>query len=271
METQYRVAVAYQNAAWDKGSFMLDDIFRKVKQDEIVRRMNLREFLVAFVQRQQRLFLSLQGVNNKVLEGLVSKELNQVDIEREIQSTITNRTKAGALLSEMLENENPNLDSPLNSDLLSKAKVVQRRGLAGGVATIGSNFEWKISLAIVTADCYLHFFDIEDPRVDATSPPDVAFQALMPTVIAPTSDNLALGKSNFSKGWSDPLAPTDSMILAKCVLQGIDETSFTLIEKGGGATTASKMFGKLVDKKVQIRSQGKGEKDDFIAILTTQY
>lgn len=271
METQYRVAVAYQNIAWDKGSFILDDLFQKLKQEEMRRRMNLREFLVAFVQRQQRLFLSLQGVNNSVLEELVGKELNQVEIERDIHNAITNRTKTGTLLSEMRSRESEHLESPLTSDLLSKAKVVERRVPSAGVPTIGGHSDWKISLAIVTADSYLHFFDVDDPRVIVSSPPEVAFQALMPNVILPSSENLVLGKSNFSKGWSDPLTPTDSIVLAKCVLQIIDETSFIIIEKGGGGTAASKMFGKLVDKKVHVRTHAKGDKDDFIAILTTQY
>lgn len=233
--------------------------------------MNLREFLVAFVQRQQRLFLSLQGLNNNILEGLVGMELTQAEIEREMQAAIKGRTSGGNLLSEMREKAMPSLDSPLASDLMSKAKVVERRVQSTGVPNIGSTAEWKVSLVIITADSYLHFFDLDDPRVALSSTPEVAFQVLMPNVNVPTYDNLQLGKQNFSKGWSDTLTPTDSVVLARCLVQLVDETSFVIIEKGGGATTASKMFGKLVDKKVHIRTLEKSDKDDFIAVLTTQY
>lgn len=272
METQYRVAVAYQNAAWEKGRTQLDDLFRKVKEEEILRRMNLREFLVAFVQRQQRLFLSLPSIHNSVLEELVEKEISRDEIERSIQFAIQNQKKESNLLSEIGEKGVGalSLDSPLTSDLLSKAKVVERRSLPGGVSSIGNHAEWKISLAIMTADSYLHFFDLDDPRISSTSTPEAAFQVLMPNVIVPTAENLLLGKSNFSKGWSDTLSPTESIVLAKCILKPVDETSFTIIEKGGGATAASKMFGKLVDKKILVQTQGKAEKDEWMALLTSQ-
>lgn len=271
VEAQYRVAVNYQNVAWDKGSTILDDLFQQVKKDEIQRRMNLREFLVAFVQRQQRLFLNMQGLNNNILEGLVGMKLTQADIEQEMHTAIKCRTAAGSFLSEMREKSMPSLDSPLASDLMSKAKVVERRVLSTGVPNIGSTSDWKVSLAIITADSYLHFFDLDDSRVGSSSPPEVAFQVLMPNVNVPTYDNLQLGKLNFSKGWSDTLTPTDSVVLARCMVQLVDETSFIVIEKGGGATTASKMFGKLVDKRIHVRTMEKSDKDDVIAVLTTQY
>lgn len=198
-------------------------------------------------------------------------ELTQAEIEREMQAAIKGRTSGGNLLSEMREKAMPSLDSPLASDLMSKAKVVERRVQSTGVPNIGSTAEWKVSLVIITADSYLHFFDLDDPRVALSSTPEVAFQVLMPNVNVPTYDNLQLGKQNFSKGWSDTLTPTDSVVLARCLVQLVDETSFVIIEKGGGATTASKMFGKLVDKKVHIRTLEKSDKDDFIAVLTTQY
>jgi hypothetical protein len=230
--------------------------------------MNLREFLVAFVQRQQRLFLSLPNIHNSVLEELVGKNVSREEIERSIHTAIQNTTNEAKLPN---ESGGFSLESPLTSDLLSKAKVVERRGLTTGVSSIGNNSDWKISLAIMTADSYLHFFDLEDPRISSSSTPETAFQILMPNVIVPTAENLLLGKSNFSKGWSDTLTPSESIVLAKCVVQTVEETSFTIIEKGGGATAASKMFGKLVDKKVQVRTQKKGEKDDWMALLTSQY
>jgi hypothetical protein len=228
--------------------------------------MNLREFLVAFVQRQQRLFLSLPSIHNSVLEELVGKGVSRDEIERSIHTNIQNKE-----VDVSPEKGGLSLESPLTSDLLSKAKVVERRGLTAGVSSIGNNSDWKISLAVLTADSYLHFFDLEDPRISSSSTPEAAFQVLMPNVIVPTVENFFLGKLNFSKGWSDTLTPTESIVLAKCILQTVEETSFTIIEKGGGATAASKMFGKLVDKKVQVRTQGKGDKDDWMALLTSQY
>ena len=228
--------------------------------------MNLREFLVAFVQRQQRLFLSLPSIHNAVLEGLVGKETSQDEIERRIRSTIQNKTTE----ADLLPASGPRLQSPLTSDLLSKAKVLERRSLTAGVSSVGNNLDWKVALAVLTVDSYLHFFDLDDPRISPSSTAEAAFQVIMPSVIVPTAENLLLGKSNFSKGWSDSLAPTESIVLAKCIIQSAEENSFTIIERGGGGTAASKMFGKLIDKKILVRTKEKHEKDDWMSILTCQ-
>lgn len=267
METQYRVAVAYQNKAWEKGSQQLDELFRKVKQEEIIRRMNLREFLVAFVQRQQRLFLSLPSVHNSVLEQLVGEETTREEIERSVSAMVN---KKDGTCMELGSKGNPTLESPLTSDLLSKAKVVERRGGTAGGSHVGSNAEWQVSLAIVTADGYLHFFDLENARFSLSSSPEEVFQVLMPSVVVPTVENLHMAKSNFSKGWSDSLIPIESLILAKCILHNIDATAFAIVEKGGGASAASKMFGKLVDKKIEIRTIGRDDKEEWLSVLTSQ-
>lgn len=261
------MAVAYQNAAWEQANSKLDELFREVKQQEINRRMNLREFLVAFVQRQQRLFFSLPGIHNSVLEELVGQEISLEDIEKELKDIL----KENAGSKPASKEEGSRLESPLSSDLLVKAKVVERRGLtSSGVSGVGTNSQWKISLVIMTTDSYLHFFDLEDDRLNASATPESAFQVLMPNVVVPTTDNLNLGKSNFSRGWSDSLTPSDSMVLAKCLLHHIDETTITLVEKGGGGTTTSKMFGKLVDKKMQVRLEGEADKDAFVKELITE-
>lgn len=280
METQYRVAVAYQNAAWEKGKDQLDELFSRVKQEEILRRMNLREFLVAFVQRQQRLFSSLPTIQNSALESLVGLEFSREETESNIASIVKSRVEKyrneagtgdteGVLSGDAMADGSLDLESPLTSDLLSKAKIVKRRGNIGGVTSKGTpGSDWKTSLAVLTADSYLHFFDVDDSRVVPGSPPETAFQVLMPNVVIPTSDSLLLGKSNFSKGWGDTLAPTESFTLAKCSIQPVDATLFVVTEKGG-ASAASKMFGKLVDRKVQIKTQTKGETDDWISSLTS--
>ena len=254
---QYRVAVAYQNAAWEKGSEELTRLFSKVKQEECIRRMNLREFLVAFVQRQQRLFLALPAMQNSVLESLVGVEVSKEDMEKEIQSTIEERTAKYKKSARLSEND-MQLESPLTSDLTSKAKVIERKGT--GMGSI-----WTTSLAIMTADAYLHLFDLEN--IDLGTSAEDAFKAITPTVIVPNEDNLLMGKSNFSKGWSDPLTPTDSLILGNCKIQSKDATSFELTERVA-STGAQRMLGKSATKKILFRTQSKSETEDWIAVLT---
>jgi hypothetical protein len=276
VEMQYRVAVAYQNTAWDKGNAELTKLFATVKQEECARRMNLREFLVAFVQRQQRLFLSLPGIHNSVLEELVGKEISLDEVERNVQTAIETRaakysadleklTQSAALATENAEDEKTDvqqLESPLMSDLLTKAKVIERR--VKGTGTSG----WQTSLAIITVDSFLHLFDIESKSIIPGSSPEIAFKTLVPAAFAPSSAHLAAGKSNFSRGWGDSITPSDSIVLANCSLQRKDETSFELTETIS-PTGASKRFGKIMVKRVLINTSTKEEAEDWIAVLTS--
>lgn len=261
---QYRVAVAYQNMAWDKGNEELQELFEKVKKEEITRRMNLREFLVAFAQRQQRLFLSLPEIQNKVVEELVGKEMSREEVDKAVRTIIEERAakykKETVKGSDLTEDDfaDFNLESPLASDLLSKAKVVLRKG---------SGLDWTLSLAVMTADSYLHLFDIESSNIKLTTSPEVAFTALAPNLVIPNPENRLLGKSNFGKGWSDPLTPSESMILGKCKVKQLDEISFELIETVS-ISGASKFIGKTSKRRVQIQTPTTEETEDWIQILT---
>lgn len=266
---QYRVAVAYQNAAWEKGNTELTNLFASVKKEECSRRMNLREFLVAFVQRQQRLFLSLPGVHNAVLEELVGKEISLEEVERTVQSAIQSRTeKYNADLAALSPTSSrdggdeektdvPQLESPLLSDLLTKAKVIERR--------LGN--KWQTCLAIITADSFLHLFDINSKSIIPGSSPEIAFKTLVPSVFVPSSANMTSGKTNFSRGWSDSITPSDSMVLANCSVLRKNDTAFELTETTS-PTGAQKMFGKIMIKRALINTSTKDEAEDWIAVLT---
>jgi len=265
VEMQYRVAVTYQNVAWEKGNDELTKLFNKVKQEEITRRMNLREFLVAFAQRQQRLFLSLPGIQNKVLEELAGNDLSRNDMEKAVYTIIEERTSkykrtifgVGNVTASEDDFADFNLESPLTSDLLSKAKVVLRKAEGG---------DWTLSLAVMSADSFLHMFDIESPRVKLTTSPEVAFTLLAPTLIIPNVDNQMLGKSNFGRDWSDPLTPTESMILGNCRVKRLDDNCFEMVES---LSLISKFaIGKTARRRIQIQTPTKEETDDWIHILT---
>lgn len=271
---QYRVAVAYQNTAWEKGNAELTQLFQTMKEEECRRRIHLREYLVAFVQRQQRIFLGLPSVHSEVLEDLVGNEMTREEVEEAVQGAIRERankiqrandkipkkSNAGPGLEGVNEDEGDfTLESPLVSDLLCKAKVIERRnaGVLKG---------WKTSLAIVTADSFLHLFDLPPGTVQPGSAPEVAFQYLIPNVFIPSTDNLSVGKTNFSKGWSASLSPTDSLILGNCKIQVKNDSAFEIIEtmitKG-----AQKMFGKTATRKMILRTLKKMETEEWLSIL----
>ena len=266
--------MAYQNRAWEMGSAELARLFQTVKHEECRRRMNLRELLVAFVQRQQRLFLSLPPIHNPILEELAEMQTNRDDIEKELEAAIRDRTlglrrgmgtmsKDPSLrqgIGQATEEEGDfTLESPLNSELLRKAKVVEIRSTGA---------TWKICLATITADSYLHMFDLPADRIKLGATPEAAFYALAPNVIIPSAESLSDGKSNFSRGWADSISPSESVVLAKSIIIPNGDNSFVITESVA-TTGASKMFAKSVSRKLMLRTESKEETDDWITILKT--
>mmetsp|Transcript_686 Transcript_686/g.1461 ORF Transcript_686/g.1461 Transcript_686/m.1461 type:complete len:517 (-) Transcript_686:442-1992(-) len=278
VEMQYRVAVTYQNLAWEKGNKELKKLFVNVKEEEINRRMNLREFLVAFAQRQQRLFLSLPNIQNKVLEELAGKEMSRDEMSMIVNGIIEDgaqkykKLTVGSELAEVSEDDFAefNLESPLSSDLLTKARVVLRRTLASKTtgAARGQVGDWTLSLAVMSADSFLHLFDIDSPRVKLTTSPEVAFTLLAPSLIIPNINNINSGNTNFGRSWSGSLTPTFSMVLGKCRVKKVDDNSFEMIESVSPTGASKFAIGKKTRRKIQIQTPTKEETDDWIHMLT---
>mmetsp|Transcript_13004 Transcript_13004/g.30258 ORF Transcript_13004/g.30258 Transcript_13004/m.30258 type:complete len:282 (+) Transcript_13004:900-1745(+) len=274
---QYRVAVAYQHNAWEKGSSELTKLFAFMKETECQRRMDLREYMVAFMQRQERLFSALPDLHTPVLKDLSQRDMDRSSLEGEIQGSI--RKRAERLQREDLkakENEPPKktgltdaeqnaqasfaLESPLLSELLSKAKVIERKGM-GMIST------WRVCLGVVTTDSYLHMFDIPGGRVSLGSAPEVAFQALVPKVEIPSPESVKAGKTNFIKGWCENLTPTESMNLHNCKFTVLRDGSSLDVQETSNTTGASKVFAKTMTRKVTIRTGSRRETQDWMVAL----
>lgn len=279
VEMQYRVAVSYQLSVWEKASTELSTLFASMKETECQRRIDLREYLLAFEQRQERLFLNLPDIYTAALKDLVGREIDRNTIEEKVQFSIRKRAEIlqreeaktkpppekGAGLTEVdmsLATSDEKLDSPLMSELLCKAKVVDRKlgGITGG---------WKSTLAVVTVDSYLHLFDLPPGKTHAGSAPEVAFRELAPTVKVPTAEKMRAGKTFFVRGWCDHLVPTDSLALHNCNVSShgaIFEVAETVESRG-----ASKMFGKTSMRKITLRAVTEEETEDWMEALTRGY
>jgi hypothetical protein len=279
VEMHYRVAVAYQSSAWEKGSAELSKLFASMKETECERRSDLREYLVAFGQRQERLFTCLPEIHSPVLEELVGRPMDKDTLESAVQAAIKSKAQQlqkedakkpgkitpSSLLGMEITDDSFTLDSPLVSEMMCKCKVVEVKssGLMGG---------WKNMLAVVTADSFLHLFDVPVGRVTSGSAAEVAFQSLVPKVLVPTKENVKTGKVSSLKGWCDNLAPKDSFILPNCTLlysTKKDSTAFQ-IEETLHAQGAAKMFGNTTARKITLRAVSKRESEDLIAALKAQ-
>mmetsp|Transcript_4887 Transcript_4887/g.6907 ORF Transcript_4887/g.6907 Transcript_4887/m.6907 type:complete len:695 (+) Transcript_4887:142-2226(+) len=323
VEMRYRVAVAYQSMAWEKGSSELSKLFSNMKQAECARRVKLREVLIAFLNRQERLFLSLPSIQTPVLKDLVGRQMDRDSIEQTVQNSIRaraqflQRKEATSGNKSKSKKDGPGLsgdsssssvpgaasegdftlESPLMSELLCKTKVLE-------VKRSGMMSNWKTVLAVVTADCFLHLFDLpsgSNHRVQSGSAPEVAFHSLVPAVqvpsaadagifggsgsgssatasghasTTPASDSGAAFHHATTKGhsssWSEHLSPSESLVLPNCTItvgpnQSTFEMTETITNKG-----ASKVFGKNSTRKLMLRAVTREETLEWIAALKAQ-
>lgn len=223
VEMHYRMSVAYLTTVWEKCSAELSNLFASMKELECNRRFRLNELLILYMQRAERLWLSVPSMVTAVTQDLVSIPTDTDTIEKQVQTTIRDkaqifqRKESASMKADPMNapglagvpdlKEGYELQSPLMSDLLGKAQVIWRKNEK--LMSV-----WKPTLAIATSDCYLHLFDIPHySNVQTGTAPEVAFQALVPPVKIPTEDELVNGHYPFGTNWYDNLVPTDSIDL----------------------------------------------------------
>lgn len=224
VEMNYRMSVAYLTTIWEKCSAELSELFANMKELECNRRFRLSELLILYMQRSERLWLSVPSMITNVTKDLVSTPLDTDSIEKEVQQTIKDKAQAfqknevAEMVKDPIKNapglaDAPNLkkgyelQSPLLSELLGKKDVIWRKNEK--IMSV-----WKPTLAVATSDCYLHLFNIPHySSVTAGSNPEKAFQELVPSVKVPTEESLKNGQYPHGSNWYDHLVPTDSIDL----------------------------------------------------------
>lgn len=279
-EMRYRMAVAFLSSTWEKCSAELSKLFSNLKNAECDRRNRIKELLIKATQRQERLWLGLPSTIQPVLKELIEWPMEKKVVEEDVQSSI--RARAQSILKEETEHKKvsdakpkPNglsgvdqnegnfeLSSPLVSELMSKAKVIEKRsGLMGA---------WKVTLGVVTADNFLQLFELPfSSKLQPGSAPEVAFQNLIPPVIVPTLEiTRAGGMKSATKHWFDNLVPSESIALPNSMVSFKDdktpvfEIAETVLTSG-----ASKMFTKTLNRKLLLRAVTRQEAEDFVNAL----
>ena len=238
--------------------------------------------MIKATQLQERLWLGLPSIVNPVLKELIEWPMERKLVEDDVQSSI--RARAQAIQRDEVERKkadeskrkgpglsgvDPNegifeLSSPLVSDLMCKAKVIEKRS-----AVMMSS--WKVTLAVITSDSFLQLFELPpNCKLQPGSAPEVAFQNLIPPVVVPTMEGVKRGvKFPSTKHWFDHLVPSESLALPNCVISFKDEKSNSAFEIVETVLTsgASKMFAKTVSRKLLLRAVTQEEALDFIDAL----
>ena len=281
-EMRYRMAVAFLSSTWEKCSSELSKLFTNLKSAECDRRNRIKELLIKATQRQERLWLGLPSTIQPVLKQLIEWPMEKKIVEEDVQTSI--RARAQFILKEETEHKKANetkpkasglsgvdekegnfeLSSPLVSDLMIKAKVIEKRsGLMGA---------WKVTLGVITSDQFLQLFELpSNSKLQPGSAPEVAFQNLIPPVIVPTLEIARAGGVKYpsTKHWFDNLVPSESIALTNSMVAFKDhktpvfEISETILTSG-----ASKMFTKTLNRKVMLRAVTRQEAEDFVESLS---
>lgn len=240
VEMHYRMSVAYLTTIWEKCSAELSNLFASMKELECNRRFRLSELMILYMQRAERMWLSLPSIVTNVTKDLVSAPTDTDSIEKEVQTNIREKAQAYQKKDSAKMQSDPmnapglagvpdlkqgyELQSPLMSDLLGKAQVVWRKN--ENIMSI-----WKPSLAIATSDCYLHLFDVPNhSSVQSGTAPEVAFQSLVPPVKIPNEEDLINGSYPYHSNWYDNLVPTDSIDLSVCKISFSDSKGNSTFE-----------------------------------------
>jgi hypothetical protein len=191
------LAVVLQQKSFRQCSDGLGVVFKQMKELEYNRRIRLRDLMIKFMQRQEQLWVALPALSAPTLQKLEDTPIDRETVDAEIgkairaeasniqvqETTVDMRKKMSISGGEVMKLDDAGeggaggggrkkssappvapapeeLQSPLSSEFLGKCKVIEKRkdGMMGG---------WRSCLAIITADNFLHLFDL--PSVSAAS------------------------------------------------------------------------------------------------------
>ena len=152
------------------------------------------------------------------------------------------------------------LAPPLLSELLCKANVIERK-----IGVLG----WKTTLAISTADGFLHLFDLSsDLPVQSGSAAEVAFHALCPSIEIPSESSIKGSKSyDFGKKMVECLTPSDTIKLRNCQITFNDMNGNSTFEVTETNEKTRSVFGKPMTKRFTLRTISRAETVSWVAAL----
>jgi hypothetical protein len=235
-EFQYRNCLSCFEQAWDEKSAEFSRLFSAVKEAECMRRINLREIMILLVRQQQNPFLDVEDTQAVALTDWVENETSRENVQENVQASIRQRMEA---LGASSTDSGGTMDlyrrqftpvSPLESDYLVAAFVVEQRQRPG---------DSKIMLAVVTAESFLHLFDLASDRIQLSSTPEEAFQVLLPM-----NDPPALGKTLESSAavWNGRLKPWRTVELEHCSVALVrEDTVVEIFETGSTAGSVNRI------------------------------
>jgi uncharacterized protein GlcG (DUF336 family) len=272
IETYYRAAVAYQKHVFESGEKVLETEYQDIVSLEERRRDRLHQVMLAFIPRQRRLFMGLPAQLKEMLDKLVGIRIDEESLQALIddsiksqyqhKSSIMNRSRiqvSGADSNEV-QNIEREFGNPFASSmiLLSHVLELQPGGLRGMV-----NKEWKVTLAVVTAEGNLHLFYVPVATIGADLTPSEAFKKLYPAMEFGTPETwMQERKEQIVKS----LTPYMTLNLSKCTISisKMRQRQCEIVEGAGNRFLSANV---QRQKKCTLRLPSAKETTDWVSAL----
>jgi hypothetical protein len=274
-EMQYVMSVAYSKSLWLKSSSRMAKLFASIKETECHRRSIMRDILTTFLKKQDLLYLGIQSIVSPIVRDLSDRPLDRATVERTVHESIQLRAEELDRMSSRTIDVDESLSNiaigqdlsadfepsaPLLSELLCKANVIERKtGVLG----------WKTTLAISTADGFLHLFDLSsDLPVQSGSAAEVAFHALCPSIEIPSESSAKVSKTvDFGKKMIESLTPTETIKLKNAQIIFNDMNGNSTFEITETSEKSRSVFGKTITKRFMLRTISRAETVAWVAAL----
>ena len=284
IETYYRAGVAYQKSVFETGERVLETVYQDIVLLEERRRDRLHQVMLAFIPRQRRLFLGLPAHLKDMLDKLVGLRIDEDSLQSLIDDSIKDRSRdhlksqyqhkssimnrsriqTSAADSNEVQNIEREFGNPFASSmiLLSHVLELQPGGLRGIV-----NKEWKVTLAVVTAEGNFHLFYVPAATIGANLTPSEAFKKLYPAMEFGTPETWMKGrKEQIVKN----LTPYMTLNLSKCSISisKMRQRQFEVVEereKGSGNRFLHANSQR--QKKCTLRLPSAKETTDWVSVL----
>lgn len=278
VEMQYKISVSVQRATWEKRGPEIVRLASSSKEMEVTRRIKLNESMVQFLTCLKKLFKTIGEDSDvrPIAANALMKPLESIhnDIEEKVKSQVE------ASLPEEFKLSFPDDSAAgfgLECDgLVLAARVMEWKNTYSPMSVAD---RWRTALAVITADQYLHLFDMDpychtavkdsgDPKVYPGCDPSVAMELLFPFF---SKENEG-AKKKPADGIRDKMVPERTLRLSKhCGIQHLSDECCELVQK---TPSKARLLGGKKPKpvyKAQLRilssDAGSEDKEQFFALL----
>ncbi|KAJ8604001.1 hypothetical protein CTAYLR_003339 [Chrysophaeum taylorii] len=251
-DAQYRVAAAVLETAWRAFSEELGNLFRVAKAAEIEARRTLFAATTALADAchaagAQRVDLGEEPDYEAVANSDLGARATDLAARRRLQAP---RGQAEDQAADPPVDD-VTLGPPVYSPLVVAARVLDRR--RDGPVVISPGKRWRACLVVVTADKFLHAFDLPPDDAAAAEKKKTIDDAFDDVVATGTDDFLGAADARSPK---DPLKPAVSVDLTNsCLLLPTTEGPLDIVETIVNVG-AKKLLGKTQTRKTTLRPRG---------------